>query len=204
MDEQILKKLENGEELTGEDFLKIHGEAMLAAYQSEVERRKNVVRLDEVRAAKREENIKKLIEFDRQCEEHAAEHAEIFRQREAMLKESARLEGKARGRWYETFLKFSALAKQIDSDDQRVDAELRLHGAKVDAARVNLTFLPASDVFNGLVATGEFSENKPAQTSEDLRQMLDLFGQLQIARRNDNRRSDYGDIENDPPPKKAA
>lgn len=198
MNETILQK----EDLTADDFLKNLGETMLAAHQAEIERRNNVVRIGQARARRREQTIQKLLELARAAEEAAEQHAEIFRRREAMLKESARLEGKARGRWYETFLEFSRLSKSIDSDNQRVDDELRSRGAKIDAARENLAYLPASDAFQALVVSGEFAEKQPAKNSEDLQTMIDLFGQLRPARREHDDRNDYDN--NEPPPKKAA
>lgn len=206
IDEKFIEKLERGEDVSADDILRDEAEKMLALHRAEIARRKEVARFEEAAARGREQTIQQLIELNREAEEAAEAHAEVFRQREEMLKQSARAEGQARGRWYRIYQRFSALSKRIDSDASRVDAELAERGARVDAARENVAKLPASDAFHGLVLSGEFREDSLPERSEQEKMVeaLQLAAVINSAHSNRHGRGDYGDIGDEPPPKKAA
>ncbi len=218
--DELIEKIRRGETVTPQDVADLQAAEQLRQIQSEATALNNVADLEKKRAEMRGKNIQRLFELDRQAEAEAAEYEDVFIEREKMLKQSARREQAARARWYQTFLEFSRISKQVDSDDGSVDKIIRQVGGRVNAARENIQKFEASDALRGLILSGEFAEQKPARTDEDLREMLDLFGKLQKrqtdeqlsietedsfgnapAKKSDRAKDSFG---NDLPPKKAA
>jgi hypothetical protein len=195
IDEKLLQKyIENG--LTDEEIIQAEVAATRAEIEAEAERRENDVRLAESRAARREKDIAKLIELDAAAEQAAADHDQIFFDRQEMLRNSARLEGSARSRWYKIFLEFSSLARSLGDDEQRLNDELRSNGAKVNAVRQSMIYLPPSDVFSGMAATGAFEETKPndSPNGKEADEMFQLAAAIHSARQPKTECGDYGDM----------
>lgn len=160
MSENLIEKFERGEIKTAAELRRIKEDAEFAELQNEANRRKNLHVAADHRRENREQKINNLVEFDREAEEIRAEHNRIFAEREEFLKKSARLEIELRNRWYEKFLQFSGLFRGVGDGETDLEAELKSRGAKLDAVRENLVYLPPSPVLNGLILTGEFREQQ--------------------------------------------
>jgi hypothetical protein len=163
MNEQLLRKFESGEISTAAELRRIKEDAEFVELQNESNRRKNVRVAADHRRENREQKINDLVEFDREAEEIRAEHNRIFQEREDFLKKSARLEIELRNRWYEKFIQFSGLFRGIGDGETDLETELKSRGAKLDAVRENLIYLPPSAVLNGLILTGEFRERESTE-----------------------------------------
>jgi hypothetical protein len=163
MNEQLLRKFESGEIKTAAELRRIKEEAEFIELQDEANRRKNVHVAADHRRENREQKINNLVEFDREAEEIRAEHNRIFAEREDFLKKSARLEIEVRNRWYEKFQQFSALFRGVGDGETDLETELKQRGAKLDAVRENLIYLPPSPVLNGLILSGEFREQQQTE-----------------------------------------
>jgi hypothetical protein len=162
MNEQLLRKFESGEISTAAELRRIKEDAEFAELQGEANRRKNLHVAADHRREEREENIKLLVELDREAEEIRAEHNRIFEEREDFLKKSARVEIEVRSRWFEAYEKFSRVSRGVGDGDGDLESELKSRGAKLDAVRENLIYLPPSPALNGLLLTAEFRE-KPTE-----------------------------------------
>ncbi len=213
--DELIEKIRRGEIVTPQDVADLQAAEQLRQIQSEAAALNNVADLEKKRAEMRGKNIARLLELDRQAEAAAAGYEDVFIEREQMLKESARREQAARAKWYQIFLEFSKISKQINSDDASVDKIIRQIGGRVNAARENIQKFEASDALRGLILSGEFQQPTPARSDEELREMMGLFESLQRkqsadqtdsfgnghAPRETASRDSFG---NDLPPKKAA
>jgi hypothetical protein len=152
MDREIfIEKVMRGEKLSVDDIARNQAQRELKAIETEAAQRLDDERRRREAAERRERQIVELMRLAEEATTTHAENVENERRKNEVLREFAGRELEIRGKYYQTYSKFSEIYHQLSGeayDHRRVNnpvlRELRERGADLDKVDFELVRVPVS------------------------------------------------------------
>lgn len=149
--ENFIEKVMRGEKVNLDDVAQNQAQQELAAIEAEAHRRLDEENRGRESAERRKSQILELIELGAEAEKICAENVDNERRRTEMLRTFAESELEIRGKYHQTFSKFSRIYHELSGEayDFRRQSnpllqELKNRGAVLDKLDFQLTQTPLS------------------------------------------------------------
>ncbi len=152
MDREVLiQKAMRGEKLSVDDIAQNQAERELNSIETEAARRLDDERRRQEAAGRREQQINELLRLAEEATTTCGDSEENERRKNEVLREFAGKEIELRGKYYQVYVKFTAIFHQVSGEayDRRlvtnpVLRELRERGADLSKVDFELVKIPAS------------------------------------------------------------